>query len=110
MVPESIAQVHDDLMKSTLTASASLTPRPARSSAELMSDSAVYRRTARGQRALAGAFDPGATPDLRLLARLNGFTELRRLIDLSPEDGRALARAIPQLFDDGLIELVDDAH
>ncbi|HEY9025147.1 MAG TPA: hypothetical protein VIP05_12665 [Burkholderiaceae bacterium] len=81
--------------------------RPARSSAELMSDSAIYRRTARGQRELLRAPDPSATPALRLLARFNGYTDLRRLVDLAPADAAGMARAITQLFNDGLIELVE---
>jgi|GEM_PF-2065748 len=80
---------------------------PARSSAELMSDSTIYRRTARGQRELLRAPDPSATPALRLLARFNGYTDLRRLVDLAPGDAAGMAHAITQLFSDGLIELVD---
>jgi hypothetical protein len=97
-------------MKFSSQAEASVLPlRPARSSAELMSDAAVYRRTRLGQRELSRAIDPNATPALRLLARLNGFSDLRRLIDLSPGDLRGMTQAIEQLFDDGLIELVDPA-
>ena len=86
-----------------------LTPanRPPRTNAELMSDSAIYRRTARGQRELLRAADPAATPALRLLARFNGYTDLRRLIDLAPGDSREVSQAIQQLFGEGLIELVD---
>lgn len=72
-----------------------------------MSDSAIYRRTLQGQRELLRAADPAATPALRLLARLNGYTDLRRLIDLAPGDTREMSKAIQQLFRDGLIELVD---
>src|ERR1700760_5189506 len=78
-----------------------------KTSAELMSDSAIYRRTGLGQRELLRAPDPSATPALRLLARLNGYTDLRRLIDLSPADNRQLGAAIEKLFNEGLIELVD---
>jgi len=81
--------------------------RASRSSAELMSDSAIYRRTQRGQRELLRAPDSSATPALRLLARFNGYTDLRRLVDLAPADAREMARGIEQLFNDGLIELVD---
>lgn len=81
--------------------------RPSKSSAELMSDSAIYRRTALGQRELLRAPDPSATPALRLLARINGYTDLRRLVDLAPADSRHLAKAIEKLFSEGLIELVD---
>ena len=79
----------------------------AMSRAELMSDSAIYRRTSRGQKALLRADDLAASPALRLLARLNGYTDLRRLIDLAPGDARDLPRAIQALFDAGLIELVE---
>jgi hypothetical protein len=81
--------------------------RQAKTSAELMSDAAIYRRTGKGQRALLRAPDASGTPALRLLARLNGYTDLRRLIDLAPAEAREMPRAIEQLFDDGLIELVD---
>ena len=81
--------------------------RPKKTSAELMSDSAIYRRTTLGQRELLRAPDPSATPALRLLARLNGYTDLRRLIDLAPADNRQLGKAIEKLFNEGLIELVD---
>ncbi|MDP9123017.1 MAG: hypothetical protein M3N82_00170 [Pseudomonadota bacterium] len=86
---------------------ASPAQQPTRSSAELLSDSAIYRRTPRGQRELLRAPDPAATPTLRILARLNGYTDLRRLIDLSPGDAREMGHAIGQLFNDGLIEFVD---
>ena len=98
-------------MKSTSSPSATAFPRTSpprpRTIAELMSDSAIYQRTASGQRVLLRAADPGATPALRLLARFNGYTDLRRLVDLAPADSHEMARAIGQLFDDGLIELVD---
>src|ERR1700761_1618539 len=83
--------------------------RPTKSSAELMSDSAIYRRTARGQRELLRAPDPSGTVALRLLARLNGYTDLRRLVEMAPADARELSKAVQQLFDDGLIELVDNS-
>ena len=85
------------------------TDRQTRSIAELMSDAAVFRRTALGQRALLRDEDPAATPALRFLARLNGYTELRRLIDLAPNDALEIAHAIEELFAAGLIELVTDA-
>jgi hypothetical protein len=90
----------------TRSSAASLT-RPMKSSAELMSDSAIYRRTSQGQRELLRAPDPSATPTLRILARFNGYTDLRRLIDLAPADARELTKAVVQLFGDGLIEVVD---
>jgi hypothetical protein len=76
------------------------------SSAELMSDSAVYRRTPAGQRALLRADGSRRPAEMRLLARFNGYTDLRRLIDLSPGDAREMPGAIRQLFAEGLIELV----
>ncbi len=103
--------LHDILMKfarlDEIDPLASPGRRPARSSAELMSDAAIYRRTSKGQRELLRAVDPSATAGLRLLARLNGYTDLRRLIDLSPGDAREMPRAIERLFGDGLIELVE---
>jgi len=81
--------------------------RPAKSAAELMSDSAIYRRTPKGQRELLRHEDPSSKPAMRILARLNGYTDLRRLIDLAPGDAREMAAAIATLFNDGLIELVD---
>jgi hypothetical protein len=72
-----------------------------------MSDSAIYRRTALGQRELLRAPDPSATVALRLLARVNGYADLRRLVDLSPADAREMPGAITALFAEGLIELVD---
>jgi hypothetical protein len=44
---------------------------------------------------------------LRLLARFNGYTDLRRLIDLAPGDTREMSKVIQELFREGLIELVD---
>jgi len=85
------------------------TERPARTSAELMSDSAIYKRTTRGQRELLRAENPSATPALRLLARLNGYTDLRRLVDLSPADARETPKAVVWLYNEGLIELVDNS-
>ena len=104
-------RLHDTLMKfnnlDEHRIKASSGARPTKSSAELMSDSAIYRRTTQGQRELLRVPDPAATPALRLLARLNGYTDLRRLIDMAPGDARELGKAIEQLFNDGLIELVD---
>ena len=77
------------------------------SAADLLSDSAIYKRTARGQRELLRVDDPGATAALRLLSRVNGYTELRRLIDLAPGDAASLGRVIPELLGEHLIERVD---
>ncbi len=99
-------------MKSTFPMSA---PAPRRADelrphtlAELMSDSAIYKRTTRGQRALLRADDATTTSTaLRLLARFNGYTDLRRLIELAPAESIGMARALGELFHEGLIEMVD---
>jgi hypothetical protein len=75
-------------------------------SSELLSDEAVYRRTRRGQRALLGADELSDEPMLRMLARVNGYTNLRGLVEMAPGEAGAIARAIRQLFADDLIELV----
>jgi hypothetical protein len=79
-----------------------------RSTAELLSDSAVYRRTQRGQRKLLSAEDPGSTPELRILARVNGYTDLRQLVELAPKDALQIGQAIQRLVAQGLIEFVED--
>jgi hypothetical protein len=84
-------------------------PNGVPSRAELLSDSAVYRRTSLGQRELLRSRDPGASSALRMLARVNGFTDLRRLIDLAPGEARDLAASVEHLFGEGLIELVEDS-
>ena len=73
--------------------------------AELLSDTAVYRRTRQGQRALLNTRDGMATTSIRILARVNGYTELRRLIDLAPDEAHAIGAAIVELVERGLIEL-----
>ena len=40
---------------------------------------------------------------------MNGYTDLRRLVDLSPADARETPQAIVWLFNEGLIELADNA-
>ena len=77
------------------------------SSAEMFSDEAVYRRTVRGQRALLRLEGTVTAPAHRALARVNGFTDLRSLIELAPGDASEIAQAIRQLFAEELIELVD---
>jgi hypothetical protein len=77
------------------------------SRAELLSDSAVYQRTPRGQRKLIESGDWSSSPRLRLLARVNGYTDLRRLVDLAPDDARALAESVEVLLQQGLIELIE---
>ena len=44
-----------------------------------MSDLRHLSHNPQGQRELLRAADPGATPALRLLARFNGYTDLRRV-------------------------------
>lgn len=79
------------------------------SRAELLSDSATYQRTVRGQRKLLQADDFAASPRMRVLARVNGYTDLRGLVELSPDEAGTLAAAVEQLVAEGLIELVQDA-
>ena len=75
------------------------------SRAALLDDGAVFRRTPLGQRELLRRFDDGA--EMRLLARVNGYTRLRQLVELAPDDARELTRLLPELFDRGLIELLE---
>ena len=49
--------------------------------------------------------DPSETC-LRLFARVNAYTELRRLIELAPRDAAELIGVLPDLIDRGLIELL----
>lgn len=76
-------------------------------SAEMFTDEAVYRRTTLGQRELLRSANAMATPELRVLARVNGFTDLRSLAELAPADVSGMARAIRALLAQGLIERVD---
>ena len=73
---------------------------------DLLSDEAIYRRTRRGQRALLAADEWPSSPALRMLARVNGYTTLRSLIEMAPSEARDVARVVTQLFADELIELV----
>ena len=75
--------------------------------AEMFSDEAVYRRTTLGQRELLRSIGTMATPELRVLARVNGFTDLRSLVELVPADASGMARAIRELLSQELIERVD---
>jgi len=75
------------------------------SRAELLSDSALYQRTARGQRERRNAdFN---SPRLRILAMLGGHTDVRRLVELAAEDAPMLADAVEHLLQSGMIERVD---
>jgi len=69
-------------------------------------DSAIYQRTTRGQLELLKADDPAASPTLRLLARVNGYTELRRLLELAPGEATAFVAAADRLLEQGFIEAV----
>ena len=42
-----------------------------------------------------------------MLARVNGDTQLRRLVELAPDDARELITTLPALFERGLIELLE---
>jgi hypothetical protein len=74
--------------------------------ADLLSDDAVFRRTRRGQRRLLASNDPWSSPTLRLLARVNGYTNLRSLIEMAPGEARDIARAVRELVAAEMIELV----
>ena len=74
---------------------------------DFLSDDIIYRRTQQGQQAILRlTFD---TPTLaeRVLARVNGFTDLRRLIDLSPESSVEIGSAVRELLERGLITPVE---
>ena len=73
---------------------------------DLLSDDAVYRRTRSGQRRLLACADPSSSPSLRMLARVNGFTNLRSLVEMAPSEARDIARSVRELFAQQLIELV----
>ena len=87
----------------------SLQPLP-QSTAELLSDSAVYKRTPQGQRKLLSAEEPSSTPELRILARVNGYTDLRQLVELAPNDAVQIGQAIQRLVAQGLIEFVEEVE
>ena len=73
---------------------------------DLLSDDAVYRRTRRGQRRLLACDDPSSSPALQVLARVNGYTNLRGLVEMAPAEARDIARSVRELFAAELIELV----
>ena len=82
------------------------------SRASLLDDGAVYKRTDLGQRELLRHFDDASSVVMRILARVNGYTQLRQLIELAPDDAHALTRVLPDLVQRGLVELLDpkDIH
>ena len=80
------------------------------SASVLLSDDAVYIRTRRGQAALVAADDASKDPSLRLLAQVNGFTNLRTLVEMAPNDTRAIGSSILKLFAAELIQLVGTAE
>lgn len=42
-----------------------------------------------------------------MLARVNGYTPLRQLVEMAPDDAREVITALPALFERGLIELLE---
>jgi hypothetical protein len=76
------------------------------SRAVLLDDGAVYRRTTLGQRELLRRFDDASSVSMRLLARVNGYTQLRSLVELAPDDAREFAKVIPDLVGRGFLELI----
>ncbi len=77
------------------------------SSAVLLDDAAVYKRTTLGQRELLRRFDDASNAAMRMLARVNGHTQLRQLVELAPDDARELIHVLPDLVERGLVELID---
>jgi hypothetical protein len=77
------------------------------STAVLLDDGAVYKRTSLGQRELLRGCDDSSSPAIRILARVNGYTQLRQLVELAPDDARELIRVVPDLVERGLLELVE---
>ena len=41
------------------------------------------------------------------LARVNGYAQLRQLVELAANDAQELSRALPDLLKRGLVELLD---
>lgn len=74
--------------------------------AQALSDEAIYRRTDLGQRELIRLGEERLSMSGRILARINGYTDLRRLIDLSPEDPQVIGTAVLDLLGRKLIEKV----
>lgn len=76
--------------------------------AEALSDGSIYRRTELGQRELIRFGEERLSVTGRILARINGYTDLRRLIDLSPEAPEAIGTAVLDLLGRKLIERIQD--
>lgn len=95
---------HDNIVKLSVPHIEMLHCRPSR--AVLLEDAAVYQRTPLGQRKLLNSTDWTHSPQLRFLARVNGFTNLRTLVELEPDSTNGIAGAILELVEDGFIELV----
>jgi hypothetical protein len=75
--------------------------------AVLLDDGSVYKRTTLGQRELLRQFNDGSDPAMRILARVNGYTALRQLVEQAPSDARGLIQVLPDLMARGLIELLN---
>jgi hypothetical protein len=69
-------------------------------------DETVYRRTDRGRAALLSRPDHLSHPALGFLARVNGFTDLRTLLDQDGGSGAHAALVIESLLQQRLIEVV----
>jgi hypothetical protein len=76
------------------------------SRAELLSDTAVYRRTVHGRHEMGRQGQLGRDSAARVLALVDGYTDLRRLVDLAPDDASSIGRSILELMERGFIECV----
>lgn len=75
--------------------------------AQVLSEGAVYRRTQTGQGELIRLGGERLSMRGRILARVNGYTHLQGLIDLSPGDVDEIGNAILELLDSRLIERIE---
>lgn len=69
-------------------------------------DETVYRRTQKGRVALLGQASSLSHQALGFLARVNGFTQLRTLLDQDGDAGPQLVPTIEALLRQQLIEVV----
>jgi hypothetical protein len=76
------------------------------SSALLLADDAVYRRTREGQRELVSESFRLSASERRFLSAFTGHTALRVLLDLGLHSSDA-GQAISRLVELGMIELVE---